>query len=175
MLRCNLSAWAEQNGRPNRKAVASARCTCLQLTLLNSQEGAASTAGGRYRAPLSTRRTATPFYMSDPNTSFVDAHRLVREGVPKNLMLFRLLAVAVAIVGCRGWGFSQSSTANAIDAYLRRYVQSGNFAGSVVVQRDGRVIFQKCYGLCESGAAGSQHRKDSVPHCFPVDAVYCSR
>jgi CubicO group peptidase (beta-lactamase class C family) len=36
-----------------------------------------------------------------------------------------------------------------IDAYLRPYVDSGNFSGAVLVQRHGRTVFHKAYGLSD--------------------------
>jgi D-alanyl-D-alanine carboxypeptidase len=39
--------------------------------------------------------------------------------------------------------------AGRIDEYIRPYVESGNFSGSVLVRKDGRTIFQRAYGLAD--------------------------
>ena len=45
---------------------------------------------------------------------------------------------------------AQSKATSAdIDAYLRPYVRSGNFAGDVLVEKNGKVIFEKAYGLAD--------------------------
>jgi CubicO group peptidase (beta-lactamase class C family) len=41
------------------------------------------------------------------------------------------------------------SKATAIDAYLQPYVQSQNFSGLVLVERSGRVIFERAYGFAD--------------------------
>jgi CubicO group peptidase (beta-lactamase class C family) len=42
-----------------------------------------------------------------------------------------------------------NATAADIDAYLQPYVRSGNFAGDVLVEKDGKVTFEKAYGLAD--------------------------
>ena len=42
-----------------------------------------------------------------------------------------------------------SSRADAIDAYIQPYVRSANFAGQVLVEKNGRVIFEKAYGFAD--------------------------
>jgi CubicO group peptidase (beta-lactamase class C family) len=44
---------------------------------------------------------------------------------------------------------TDSAFAAAIDEYLRPYVQSNNFSGSVLVRQHGRNIFQKSYGFAD--------------------------
>ena len=45
-------------------------------------------------------------------------------------------------------GMAQSqSTAAAMDAYLEPYVRGNNLSGEVLVERSGRVVFEKSYGL----------------------------
>jgi hypothetical protein len=39
------------------------------------------------------------------------------------------------------------SLAKAIDAYVRPYVESGNFATAVLVEIDGKIVFEKAYGM----------------------------
>jgi len=41
------------------------------------------------------------------------------------------------------------ATATAIDTYLQPYVRSGNFAGDVLVEKNGKVIFHKAYGFAD--------------------------
>src|SRR5437870_10102834 len=50
-----------------------------------------------------------------------------------------------------------SVDAAAIDSYLNPYVQSGNFAGDVLIEKNGSVIFEKAYGFAdrEKGARNS--------------------
>lgn len=42
-----------------------------------------------------------------------------------------------------------NATATDIDAYLQPYIRSGNFAGDVLVEKDGKLIFEKAYGLAD--------------------------
>jgi D-alanyl-D-alanine carboxypeptidase len=42
-----------------------------------------------------------------------------------------------------------SSSAAAIDDYIEPYVRSANFAGQVLVEKNGRVIFEKAYGYAD--------------------------
>src|SRR5919109_1972245 len=55
-----------------------------------------------------------------------------------------------AIVLCLGRSSAQSSLdVGAIDSYLDPYVRSGNFAGSVLIERSGRVVFEKACGFAD--------------------------
>jgi D-alanyl-D-alanine carboxypeptidase len=46
--------------------------------------------------------------------------------------------------------FAQTSSApTAVDAYIQPYVQSGNFAGDVLVEKNGKVVFEKAYGFAD--------------------------
>src|SRR5437870_4922388 len=61
------------------------------------------------------------------------------------MSLIKTLAVIVLCI-------NKSSAPNgldlvAIDSYLNPYVQGGNFAGNVLVERNGRVIFERAYGF----------------------------
>ena len=61
------------------------------------------------------------------------------------MSLIKTLAVIVLCI-------NKSSAQNsldlvAIDSYLNPYVRSGNFAGDVLVERNGRVIFERAYGF----------------------------
>jgi len=60
------------------------------------------------------------------------------------------LCVVFAFVVCVGSSMAQSnSTAAAIDAYIQPYVQSGNFAGQVLVEKSGKVLVEKAYGFAD--------------------------
>jgi CubicO group peptidase (beta-lactamase class C family) len=62
----------------------------------------------------------------------------------------RPLAILIGIAFCAGRSLAQSnSDAAAIDTYLQPYVRSGNFAGDVLVEKDGKVIFEKAYGFAD--------------------------
>ncbi len=63
------------------------------------------------------------------------------------MSLIKTLAVIVLCI-------NKSSAPNgldlvAIDSYLNPYVRSGNFAGDVLVERNGRVIFERAYGFAD--------------------------
>ncbi|HUD12163.1 MAG TPA: serine hydrolase domain-containing protein [Terracidiphilus sp.] len=63
-------------------------------------------------------------------------------------MPLRPLAVVIVFATSACLGAAQSNPkATAIDTYLHPYVQSGNFAGEVLVEKSGRVIFEKAYGF----------------------------
>ena len=62
----------------------------------------------------------------------------------------RPLAAVVIIAACAGEGLAQNNyNPAAIDAYLQPYVQSGNFAGDVLVEQNGKVILEKAYGFSD--------------------------
>jgi CubicO group peptidase (beta-lactamase class C family) len=42
-----------------------------------------------------------------------------------------------------------SSDAAAIDAYIQPYVRSANFAGQILVEKNGKVVFEKAYGFAD--------------------------
>jgi hypothetical protein len=61
------------------------------------------------------------------------------------MSLIKTLAV---IVLCINKSSAQNSlNLLAIDSYLNPYVRSGNFAGDVLVERNGRVTFERAYGF----------------------------
>jgi D-alanyl-D-alanine carboxypeptidase len=65
-------------------------------------------------------------------------------------MSMRPLAILIGIAFCASRSLAQSnSNAAAIDAYLQPYVRSGNFAGDVLVEKNGKVIFEKAYGFAD--------------------------
>lgn len=71
-------------------------------------------------------------------------------------MSIRQLAilVVVAIGFCVEGTWAQSNSTADIDTYLQPYVRSENFAGDVLVEKNGKVVFEKAYGLAdrETGA-----------------------
>ncbi len=76
-------------------------------------------------------------------------------------MFARLFALSMAVLTCYRCSFSQTSPAQSIDAYLRPYVQSGSFSGNVLIERDGRIVFQQSYGFAdrERRSPNSAHTK----------------
>lgn len=60
------------------------------------------------------------------------------------------LATAILIVFPLALSQGQSKlNAAAIDAYLEPYVHSGNFSGDVLVEKNGKIMFEKAYGLAD--------------------------
>lgn len=55
-----------------------------------------------------------------------------------------IAALALAIAG-----EARAAVANDIDAYVAPYAQSGNFSGVVRVERDGKLVFERAYGLAD--------------------------
>jgi CubicO group peptidase (beta-lactamase class C family) len=65
-------------------------------------------------------------------------------------MCFRPWAIVIGIVFGGAATVAQSnSMATAIDAYVLPYVQTENFSGVVLVEKSGRVIFEKAYGFAD--------------------------
>lgn len=58
-----------------------------------------------------------------------------------------IVVVATVAGGARTW--AQADGGDPIDAYLQPYVESGNFSGSVVVERGGTIVFNRSYGLAD--------------------------
>jgi D-alanyl-D-alanine carboxypeptidase len=80
------------------------------------------------------------------NSQLIFSARTEREKSGKSRRQF-LKTLAVL---CIGKSSAQSSfDVGAIDSYLDPYVRSGNFAGSVLIERSGRVVFEKAYGLAD--------------------------
>lgn len=57
------------------------------------------------------------------------------------------MAVALMFVALPPPALAQSDPSAQIDAYLTKFVKSDNFGGQVLVAKDGKVIFEKAYGL----------------------------
>jgi CubicO group peptidase (beta-lactamase class C family) len=60
----------------------------------------------------------------------------------------RFLSIIIAVVVVAARVAEDNSTA-AIDDYLQPYVQTQNFSGVVLVEKSGRVIFEKAYGFAD--------------------------
>jgi len=92
-------------------------------------------------------------------------------------MPIRRLATVIAMALCAGRSIAQSnSTPAAMDAYLQAYARSGNFAGYVLVEKSGRVIFEKAYGLANRerripNAAATRFHIASMSMQFTAAAV----
>jgi len=69
---------------------------------------------------------------------------------PGDRMFIRLawLLLALAFLGGQAIG-GDIQVAGRIDEYIRPYVESGNFSGSVLVRQDRRTIFQRAYGFAD--------------------------
>ncbi|MBZ5665145.1 MAG: beta-lactamase family protein [Acidobacteriia bacterium] len=67
------------------------------------------------------------------------------------------LAILIGIALCARGSVAERNP-NAIDAYLRPYVRSENFAGVVLVEKSGKVVFEKAYGF-----ADREHRVRNTP------------
>ena len=57
-----------------------------------------------------------------------------------------MVLVALSFCTCQSMG-ADNQVATHIDEYLKPYVESSNFSGSVLVRRKGRNVFQKAYGF----------------------------
>jgi CubicO group peptidase (beta-lactamase class C family) len=64
-------------------------------------------------------------------------------------MFGQLLAILFVMALCTSASNAQSPIATAIDAYLQPYAASGNFAGAVLVEKSGKLIFERAYGLAD--------------------------
>jgi CubicO group peptidase (beta-lactamase class C family) len=69
------------------------------------------------------------------------------------------LATVIYLAFCIGESQGQARfSAAAVDTYLQSYVRTNNFAGTVVVEKNGTILFQKAYGL-----ADREHRVENTP------------
>lgn len=65
-------------------------------------------------------------------------------------MLKSVMSAVVCLAFCISQAAAQgTSLAERIDAYLKPYVQSGNFSGAVLVKKHGRILFEKPYGFVD--------------------------
>ena len=82
-------------------------------------------------------------------------------------MFGQLLAIPFVMALCTSASNAQSPIATAIDAYLQPYIASGNFAGAVLVEKSGKLIFERAYGL-----ADREHRiSNTIDTRFHVASV----
>ncbi len=60
------------------------------------------------------------------------------------------LATGIIVILLAGRSQAQTKfNAAAMDAYLQPYVRTGNFAGNVLVEKNGKVVFEKAYGFAD--------------------------
>ena len=65
-------------------------------------------------------------------------------------MFTRYCCVIAVLAFCLRYGSaSDRGLSNRIDSYLSPYVASGNFSGSVLVSKNGNILFEKAYGLAD--------------------------
>jgi len=65
-------------------------------------------------------------------------------------MFLRMVAALLSLALLASAALAQErSRAERIDAYLQPYVQSGNFSGAVLAKENGKVVFEKAYGLAD--------------------------
>jgi CubicO group peptidase (beta-lactamase class C family) len=58
------------------------------------------------------------------------------------------ILIAIALFASEGTALDSSRT-SAMDAYVQPYVDSGNFAGDILVAKNGKVVFEKAYGYAD--------------------------
>ena len=78
--------------------------------------------------------------------------------MPRFILIPSFVVCAIALAP----GAAQSASLNGqISAYLRPYIASGNFSGSILVAESGKTIFENAYGLSDvhSQAANSVDTK----------------
>src|SRR5438105_7744153 len=92
------------------------------------------------------------------------------------MSLRRLASVAVIAVAVQTCLAQIRPEAAAIDAYLQAYVQSGNFSGVVVVEKDGKFVLDRGYGFADReqrlfNAASTRFHIASISMQFTAAAV----
>jgi len=83
--------------------------------------------------------------------------------------------VLIVFLACAQWTLAQVSKTK-FDEYVRAYVRNGDFSGSVLVAKDGHVLFQKSYGMAnyEWGIPNTEKTKfhiASVTKTFTAAAI----
>jgi CubicO group peptidase (beta-lactamase class C family) len=74
-------------------------------------------------------------------------------------MSLRALAGVAIVSFCAAAGIAQSTSSSAVlDRYLQPYVRGNNFAGQVLVERNGKIAFEGSYGF-----ADREHRIRNTP------------
>lgn len=65
-------------------------------------------------------------------------------------MLLRTVVAIASLAFCACQTSAQGTPiAERVDAYLKPYVQTGNFSGAVLVKQRGRILFEKSYGFAD--------------------------
>jgi CubicO group peptidase (beta-lactamase class C family) len=68
-------------------------------------------------------------------------------------MFMRIVAALLSLTFCCARASAQErqehNVIERVDAYLQPYVQSGNFSGAVLARENGKVVFEKAYGLAD--------------------------
>jgi CubicO group peptidase (beta-lactamase class C family) len=66
----------------------------------------------------------------------------------------RPLAILFALLSWAGGARAENDPrAESIETYVQPYAKSGNFSGAVLVEKDGKVVFEKAYGLSDRESA----------------------
>lgn len=74
-------------------------------------------------------------------------------------MRLAIFALSVFAVTASGISRAQAGANATLDSYLQPYVATSNFSGSVLVEKDGRTIFEKSYGLANREKAIAVHSR----------------
>jgi len=83
-------------------------------------------------------------------------------------MALRALAAVAIVSFCAGAGIAQSNPpVAAMDRYLQPYVHGNNFAGELLGERNGNIIFEGSYGLADR----EQHIRNTPATRFHVASV----
>ena len=65
-------------------------------------------------------------------------------------MPLKQIVFVVGFAICAGVATAQNiSTDAALDTYLQQYVRTQNFAGDILIKKDGKVLFEKAYGFAD--------------------------
>src|SRR5260221_6756888 len=70
-----------------------------------------------------------------------------RHSIIKATIRSRYLALALGIFTCQVNGQVKNDFTSKIERYLKPYVETNNFSGTVLIAKKGEVIFHKAYGL----------------------------
>ncbi|HKS73563.1 MAG TPA: serine hydrolase domain-containing protein [Terriglobales bacterium] len=87
------------------------------------------------------------------------------------------LVKALLMIVCVAQGApAKESSASVFDSYLTPYVQTNNFSGSVLIEENGKVLFQKAYGFADrekkvSNRATTRFHIASVSMQFTATAI----
>src|SRR5579862_2196417 len=83
-------------------------------------------------------------------------------------MSIRVVAAFCILAFCAEPSLAQNNYyAATIDAYLQPYVRSGNFSGSVLVEKHGEIVFEKSYGFADR----EQGTKNSTATRFHIASM----